>query len=50
MASTKRYHVEDEEDLAGAYILVIGTARVSQNGKVYCVIDDPAHMTLRLAT
>lgn len=45
---TQRYRVEDEEDLAGAYILALGTCRVSQNGKLYCVIDEPAYMALRL--
>lgn len=44
----QRYGIKDLEDVAGAYILVIGTPRVSPNGKLYCLIDDPACMTLRL--
>lgn len=43
-----RYHLEDEEDLAGANVLVLGTLRVSQNGKMYCVIPDSAYIALRL--
>lgn len=45
---THRYRVEDEEDFAGAYILALGTPRVSQNGKLYCVIDGPQYVALRL--
>lgn len=43
-----RYHLEDEEDLAGAIVLVLGTLRVSQNGKMYCVISNPAYLAVRL--
>ena len=44
----QRYGIKDLEEIAGAYILVIGTPRVAQNGKLYCLIDDPEYMTLRL--
>lgn len=45
---TRRYRVGDEEDLAGAYILVFGTLKVSPDGKLYCVIEDIDFMALRL--
>jgi hypothetical protein len=44
----KRYGIEDLEDIAGAYILVFGTPRVSQNGKLFCVVEDINLMALRL--
>lgn len=44
-----RYNVNDEEDFAGAYILVFGTLLESQNGKLYCVIEDPGFVAMRLA-
>ncbi|MCP5141435.1 MAG: hypothetical protein H6980_03640 [Gammaproteobacteria bacterium] len=44
-----RYGIEDEEDIAGAYVLVFGTLRVSQNGKLYCLVTNPGYMSLRLA-
>lgn len=43
----RRYRVRDEEDLAGAYILVFGTLQVAANGKHYCVIEDLDFMALR---
>lgn len=43
-----RYHLEDEEDLAGANVLVLGTLRVSQNGKMYCVVPDSGYLAVRL--
>lgn len=43
----QRYRVADEEDLAGAYILVIGVLRISHEGKLYCVIEDVGSMALR---
>lgn len=45
----QRYRIEDEEDLAGAYILVFGTVQISQNDKLYCVVNDIGYMSLRLA-
>lgn len=43
-----RYNINDEEDLAGANVLVIGTLRISQRDKMYCSIADPEHLTVRL--
>lgn len=31
----ERYKLKDEEDLAGAYVIIIGTKMISQNGKKY---------------
>jgi len=45
----ERYGIEDEEDLAGAYILVLGTPSVSQRNKVYCNLAINEHMSIRLA-
>ena len=45
----RRYRIHDEEDLAGVYILVIGTLEVSPNDKVFCVIENLDFMALRLA-
>lgn len=45
----ERYGIEDEEGLAGAYILVLGTPSVSQRSKVYCDLAIHEHMTMRLA-
>ena len=44
----QRYHLRDVEDIAGAYILVLGAPRVSQNGKLFLVINGPEYMALRL--
>lgn len=44
----ERYGIEDEEDLAGAYILVLGSPSVSQRNKVYCDLSGNEHMALRL--
>lgn len=43
-----RFRPEDNEQLAGAYVLVIGDLRISQNGKMYCVIESPNHIAIRL--
>lgn len=43
----ERYNINEEEDFSGAYILVIGEAKVSQYGKVYCSIQDPNMVCLR---
>lgn len=43
----QRYHPRDEEDFAGAYILVIGRLNIAENGKLYCVIDGIEHMAIR---
>lgn len=44
----QRYRVESAEDLAGAFILVFGSPHVSQRGKLFCVIEEPDFMALRL--
>lgn len=45
----ERFNINEEEDFSGAYILVIGEAKLSQNGKVYCSIKDPNMVCIRLA-
>lgn len=45
----ERFNINEEEDFSGAYILVIGEARLSQNGKVYCSLQDPNMVCIRLA-
>jgi len=45
----ERYRIEDEEDLAGAYILAFGTLQVSQNGKLYSPVATPGYISIRLA-
>jgi hypothetical protein len=44
----QKYRIDDEEDFAGAYILVIGMLRISQNGKRYCVVADPRCVAFKL--
>ncbi len=44
----QRYGIKYLEEIAGAYILVLGTPRVSLNGKLFCVIEDISLMALRL--
>lgn len=44
----ERFRLDDNEQLAGAYLLVLADLRVSQNGKIYCVIESPNHIALRL--
>ena len=43
----QRYGIKELEDLAGAYILVMGTPRVSQNGKLFCLVEGTEHMALK---
>ncbi|NIA57594.1 hypothetical protein HAV22_28615 [Massilia sp. TW-1] len=43
----ERFRLDEEEDFSGSYILVLGTLQVSRNGKMFCVIDDPAVVSLR---
>lgn len=43
-----RFRLEDNEQLAGAYVLVIADLRISQNDKMYCVIESPNHIAMRL--
>ncbi|QPP31188.1 hypothetical protein I6A80_003645 [Pseudomonas aeruginosa] len=35
-----RYNLEDEEDLAGAYVIVIGALKISSGGKKYIRLSD----------
>lgn len=42
----ERYRLEDEEDLAGAYVVVVGTLKVSQVGKKYIKLSDIDHIDL----
>ena len=44
----QQYGIEEEEDLAGAYILVLGSPAVSQSGKVYCDLSEHENFTIRL--
>lgn len=43
----ERFHITDEEDLAGIYALVLGTLRTSQGGKKYVQTEDLGFITLR---
>lgn len=42
----ERYSLEDEEDLAGGYVAVVGTVKISQAGKKYIILSDIDHMDL----
>lgn len=44
----QRFHLNDPEDLAGTFILVIGTPSIAKNGKLHCMIEDIEFVTLRL--
>lgn len=44
----KRYGIEDEEELSGAYILAMGEVSVSAYGKIYCPLNNKQLYTLRL--
>lgn len=43
-----RFRLVDNEQLAGAYALALGELRISQYGKMYCVIESPNHIAIRL--
>ena len=43
-----RYRVNDEEDFAGSYLLIIGTKETSKNEKKYIRIDDINHLVIQL--
>lgn len=43
-----RHNINDEEDFAGAYLLIIGTKDTSQNGKQYIRADSINHLVVRL--
>ncbi|WP_175948379.1 hypothetical protein [Burkholderia pyrrocinia] len=42
----RRYNLEDEEDLAGAYVVVIGEINVSPKGKIYIRLADVDYIDL----
>lgn len=44
-----RFNIENEANIAGAYLLVVGELRVGPSGKRYVQITDPSRFTLRLA-
>lgn len=46
-AVMQRYRLMEDEDFSGVYVLVLGTVQVSKNGKLFCVVDDPAVLSLR---
>lgn len=49
-ATYQRFNIQEEGDIAGAYILVLGRLRRAQgNGKKYVGISDPECFTLRIA-
>ena len=41
-----RFNIGDKEELAGSYILVLGTMGISQWGKKFCMIDNPAMVAI----
>lgn len=43
-----RFRITDPEEYSGAYILVIGEVKLSQNNKKYCNIQDQKMICLRL--
>ena len=45
---TQRHRINDLEDFAGGKILVLGTPRVSPNGKLHMIINSPEFVSLRL--
>lgn len=47
-AFTQRFQVTDLEDLAGAYVLAIGTPWISQQGKKCLIVDDIEFVTASL--
>lgn len=42
----RRYNLEDEEDLAGAYVIIIGAIQVSSKGKIYIRLTDIDYIDL----
>ncbi len=43
----KHYKLEDEEELSGAYTLIIGTKKTSANGKDYIKLKNINHIVIR---
>ena len=48
-ATYRRFNIQDEEDIAGAYVLVLGDLRVGPSRKRYVKITEASRFTLRLA-
>ena len=46
-AVMQRHRLDEEEDFSGSYILVLGTLQISRYNKMFCVIEDPAMISLR---
>ena len=44
---TQRHRIDNLDGFAGAYFLVIGTPRVSSNGKLHLIIGGPEFIALR---
>lgn len=43
----KRYNLEDEEEISGAYTLILGRKKTSNNGKSYVKLDDISQIALK---
>lgn len=48
-AAYQRFHIDDEEDIAGSYILVFGELNLSTRGKKYVQVTESSRFVLRLA-
>lgn len=44
----KYYKLEDEEEISGAFALILGTKKTSANGKSYVRLTDISHVTVRI--
>lgn len=44
----RRYPIKKTADLADAFVLVFGTPKIAQSGKLFCVVADPDCIALRL--
>lgn len=44
-----RYGIADEEELAGAYILILGSVYVSMSNKLYCIVEDSSFIAARFS-
>lgn len=44
-----RWEIDDPERLSGARALILGVAKDSQNGKLFCPVEDPRYIVLDLA-
>lgn len=43
----ERYRFQDEDDFSGAYLLVLGTVGISHANKIFCIVENPALLSLR---